>query len=139
MIISQKIRIKIFKMSLKKIACEDLKAFERRLTEIIAHSQPQAIRWRVVLAVVSVCVAVGAWHWLRDPNTATVSFIESLWFHPLFSLSCICLVGVFLGGIHRRVVAPTILANRTRNILTDFNMDCEDEGKIILKSWPTIH
>jgi len=125
-------------MSLKKIACEDLKAFERRLTEIITYSQPTALRWRVVLVVVSVCVAVGAWHWLRDPNTATVTFIESLWSHPLFSLSCLCLVAVFLGGIHRRVVAPSILANRTRNILADFNMDCEDEGKLILKSWPAI-
>ena len=33
--------------SLEQVACDDLKAFERRLTEIIASSHPTAIRWLV--------------------------------------------------------------------------------------------
>ena len=48
-----------------KVACEDLKAFERRLTEIIASTTPTTLRWRLLLAVVSVCVAVGAVYWLQ--------------------------------------------------------------------------
>lgn len=123
-------------MSLEQIACEDLKAFERRLTEIIAFSQPTALRWRFVLLVVSVCVAIGACSWLGDPQTAEVPFMTSLWLHPWFSLSSVCMIGVFLAGIHRRVVAPSILVNRTREVLFDFSMDCDDAGKLILKPRP---
>ena len=60
--------------SVEQVACEDLKAFERRLTEIISSAQPSAIRWRLVLVIASVCVAVGAVYWLGDPKTAEVSF-----------------------------------------------------------------
>ncbi|KAG8144105.1 hypothetical protein E2320_001225, partial [Naja naja] len=48
---------------------EDLKAFERRLTEYIACLQPATGRWRIILIVVSVCTATGAWNWLIDPET----------------------------------------------------------------------
>ena len=60
--------------TVEQVACEDLKAFERRLTEIISSAQPSAIRWRIVLIVASICVAVGAVYWLGDPKTAEVSF-----------------------------------------------------------------
>ena len=33
-------------MSLEQVACEDLKAFERRLTEIISSAHPSAIRYK---------------------------------------------------------------------------------------------
>ncbi|OBS67254.1 hypothetical protein A6R68_04211 [Neotoma lepida] len=48
---------------------EDLKAFERRLTEYIHCLQPATGRWRMLLIVVSVCTATGAWNWLIDPET----------------------------------------------------------------------
>ena len=32
-------------LSAEQVACEDLKAFERRLTEVIASSHPTALRW----------------------------------------------------------------------------------------------
>lgn len=123
-------------LSLEQVACEDLKAFERRLTEIIASSQPTALRWRIVLTAVSIFVAIGAFYWLRDPLTAEVSFMSSLLLHPLFSLSSIAMVLLFLIGIHRRVIAPSILVNRTREVLFDFSMDCDDSGKLILKPRP---
>jgi len=89
-------------MSLEQVACEDLKAFERRLTEIISSSQPAATRWRVALLLASVCVAVGAFSWLGDPATAEVSFVLSLRNHPFFSASVLALFLLFLWGIHRR-------------------------------------
>lgn len=122
--------------SLEQVACEDLKAFERRLTEVIASSHPTALRWRIVLAVVSSFVAIGAFYWLRDPLTAEVSFVSSLVHHPLFSLSSITMILLFLIGVHRRVVAPSILVSRTREVLFDFSMDCDDYGKLILKPRP---
>ncbi|XP_030313746.1 nuclear envelope phosphatase-regulatory subunit 1 isoform X2 [Calypte anna] len=133
---------------------EDLKAFERRLTEYIACLQPATGRWRnficiqnfrlhrkhselpnvqwklqgfmVILIVVSVCTATGAWNWLIDPETQKVSFFTSLWNHPFFTISCITLIGLFFAGIHKRVVAPSIIAARCRTVLAEYNMSCDD-------------
>ncbi|XP_053127009.1 nuclear envelope phosphatase-regulatory subunit 1 isoform X2 [Hemicordylus capensis] len=105
---------------------EDLKAFERRLTEYIACLQPATGRWRIILIVVSVCTATGAWNWLIDPETQKVSFFTSLWNHPFFTISCITLIGLFFAGIHKRVVAPSIIAARCRTVLAEYNMSCDD-------------
>ncbi|CAN0366357.1 nuclear envelope phosphatase-regulatory subunit 1 isoform X2 [Petromyzon marinus] len=115
---------------------EDLKAFERRLTEIISCLQPATGRWRMVLIVVSVCTATGAWNWITDPETQQVAFLVSLWNHSFFTVSCIVLIGLFLAGIHKRVVAPSIIAERCRTVLAEYNMSCDDTGKLILKPRP---
>uniref|UniRef100_A0A673MR49 Nuclear envelope phosphatase-regulatory subunit 1 n=1 Tax=Sinocyclocheilus rhinocerous TaxID=307959 RepID=A0A673MR49_9TELE len=83
-------------------------AFERRLTEYVSCLQPATGRWRMILIVVSVCTATGAWNWLIDPDTQKVSFLSSLWNHPFFTISCVTLIGLFFAGIHKRVVAPSI-------------------------------
>ncbi|KAL3859734.1 hypothetical protein ACJMK2_009932 [Sinanodonta woodiana] len=116
---------------------EDLKAFERRLTEVIDKLQPAARVWRIVLIFISVCTSVGAWSWLWDPETSKTAFTQSLLNHPFFTLSCFILLLLFLCGIHRRVVAPSIIASRCRQVLADYNMSCDDTGKLILKPRPT--
>lgn len=116
---------------------EDLKAFERRLTEVIDKLQPTARIWRLLLILVSVLTAVGAWTWLWDPQTTQVPLSHSLLNHPFFAISCIVLIILFLFGIHKRVVAPSIIASRCRQVLADYNMSCDDTGKLILKPRPT--
>ncbi|XP_075693629.1 nuclear envelope phosphatase-regulatory subunit 1 isoform X2 [Rhinoderma darwinii] len=116
----------------------DLKAFERRLTEYVSCLQPATGRWRMILIVVSVCTATGAWNWLIDPETQKVSFFTSLWNHPFFTISCITLIGLFFAGIHKRVVAPSIIAARCRTVLAEYNMSCDDTGKLILKPRPHV-
>ncbi|KAK3597579.1 hypothetical protein CHS0354_018174 [Potamilus streckersoni] len=116
---------------------EDLKAFERRLTEVIDKLQPAARVWRILLIFITVCTSVGAWSWLWDPETSKTSFTQSLLNHPFFTLSCFILLLLFLCGIHRRVVAPSIIASRCRQVLADYNMSCDDTGKLILKPRPT--
>ncbi|XP_061378235.1 nuclear envelope phosphatase-regulatory subunit 1 isoform X1 [Danaus plexippus] len=127
-------------MSLEQTACDailtDLKAFERRLTEVIACLQPATMRWRIVLAVVSVCTAIAAWHWLTDPLTPVVSLTQSLWNHPFFAFTSTFLVLLFMTGVHRKVIAPSIITARTRSVLNDFNMSCDETGKLILKPRP---
>ncbi|XP_075224660.1 CTD nuclear envelope phosphatase 1 regulatory subunit 2 isoform X2 [Lycorma delicatula] len=125
-------------MSLEQTACEDLKAFERRLTEVIACLRPSTIRWRILLFAISICTAVGAWYWLRDPNTSAVSFTQSLCNHPFFTISSLILLFLFIIGIHKRVIAPSIITGRTRVVLSDFNMSCDETGKLILKPRPTL-
>ncbi|CAM4525340.1 unnamed protein product [Leuciscus chuanchicus] len=118
--------------------CRNLKAFERRLTEYVSCLQPATGRWRMILIVVSVCTATGAWNWLIDPDTQKVSFFSSLWNHPFFTISCVTLIGLFFAGIHKRVVAPSIIAARCRTVLAEYNMSCDDTGKLILKPRPHI-
>ncbi|XP_075162331.1 CTD nuclear envelope phosphatase 1 regulatory subunit 2 isoform X1 [Haematobia irritans] len=139
-------------------ACEDLKAFERRLTEVVSSYKPSTVRWRsknydpspkynnhicfffiidaVVLAVISLCTAIGAWYWLRDPRTSVVPLTESLLIHPVFTFATLTLIVLFLFGIHKLVCAPQIITNRMRQVLSDFNMSCDDTGKLILKPRP---
>ncbi|ENN78404.1 nuclear envelope phosphatase-regulatory subunit 1 isoform X2 [Dendroctonus ponderosae] len=124
-------------MSVEQTACEDLKAFERRLTEVIACLHPSTTRWRIVLAVISVCVATGGSQWIFDPETRIVSLSQSLTNHPFFILSTVILVIILLLGVHKRVIAGSIITSRTREVLRDFNMSCDDTGKLILRPRPT--
>ncbi|KOC61062.1 Nuclear envelope phosphatase-regulatory subunit 1 [Habropoda laboriosa] len=126
-------------MSLDQTVCEDLKAFERRLTEVIASLQPATLRWRMLLGFISICTAIGAWHWLTDPNTPAVSFTQSLCNHPFFAIASIILVILFMMGVHRRVIAPSIITQRARSVLGNFNMSCDDTGKLILKPTRSRH
>jgi hypothetical protein len=77
---------------MEQVACEDLKAFERRLTEIIASAAPSALRWRFILLISSLSVAIGAFYWISDPATAEVPFLVSLSNHTFFSISTIILL-----------------------------------------------
>ncbi|XP_073081600.1 nuclear envelope phosphatase-regulatory subunit 1 isoform X1 [Manis javanica] len=72
----------------------------------------------------------------RAPHN--VSFFTSLWNHPFFTISCITLIGLFFAGIHKRVVAPSIIAARCRTVLAEYNMSCDDTGKLILKPRPHV-
>ncbi|CAH0546242.1 unnamed protein product [Brassicogethes aeneus] len=128
-------------MSLEQTACEDiiadLKAFERRLTEVIACLHPSTTRWRIVLVTVSICVATGASQWILDPETRIVSLSQSLINHPFFILSTLILILILFLGVHKRVIAASIITSRTREVLSDFNMSCDDTGKLILKPRPS--
>jgi len=123
------------KMSLEQT--EDLKAFERRLTEVITQLHPVALKWRIFLLIVLAFTLGTAWNWLCDPETTSVSLLQSLLNHPLFTLSCLTMLILFLLGIHKRVIAPSIIASRCRYVLADYNMSCDDTGKLILKPRPT--
>ncbi|KXJ18490.1 nuclear envelope phosphatase-regulatory subunit 1 [Exaiptasia diaphana] len=115
---------------------EDLKAFERRLTEYLTSLSTTTTRWRVILAVSSAVVFLGAWGLIID-DVQHGSFLMSLWYHKLFTLSCFNLLVLILFGIHRRVVAPNIILSRTRLVLQDYNMSCDEKGRLILKARPS--
>jgi hypothetical protein len=86
----------------------DLKAFERRLMEIVSHQRPATRRWRVILAVSSLMTSASAFYWLNDPMTAHISLVDSLFSHYLFTINCIILITLFAMGIHKRVVATSM-------------------------------
>lgn len=112
---------------------DDLKAFERRLTEIIACYRPQTKKWRILLLIISLTTSVTAFQWLTDPITQKVTFVESLHNHLFFTFSCTILIILFIFGIHRKVVAPAIIVSRIKLVLENFNMSCDHNGRLILK------
>ncbi|RWS31659.1 transmembrane protein-like protein [Leptotrombidium deliense] len=124
-------------MSSEQTACEDLKAFERRLNEVVTFLQPQTKKWRLVLAISAIFTAIGAFQWLWDPLTSQVAFVQSLLNHLFFTVNCVILLVLFFLGIHKRVVAPQIIISRVRQVLSDFNMSCDDNGRLILRPRPT--
>ncbi|KAK7499004.1 hypothetical protein BaRGS_00009813 [Batillaria attramentaria] len=72
----------------------------------------------------------------QDINITMVTFTQSLVYHPVFAISCVVLLLLFLFGIHKRVVAPSIIASRCRHVLAEYNMSCDETGKLILKPRP---
>ncbi|CRL05266.1 CLUMA_CG018084, isoform A [Clunio marinus] len=123
-------------MSLEPSTCEDLKAFERRLTEVLACLQPNCLRWRIVLCIVTIISGVSAFFWLSDPQTSVLPFFDSLLNHYIFTTSALTLITLFCYGIHKLVISPQIIISRTRNVLSEFNLSCDEAGKIILRSRP---
>ncbi|CAI4225742.1 unnamed protein product [Auanema sp. JU1783] len=131
-------------------ACEDLRFFERRLTEVISNMGPACTRWRgnpldtfaylrlvilvAVLLIISLSSVLTSYSWLTDPRLGTVSLWESLQNHPVFTISVPLLFILFsVFGIHRRVVAPSIIAGRCREALSYFSLSCNDNGKLIVR------
>ncbi|GMT27200.1 hypothetical protein PFISCL1PPCAC_18497, partial [Pristionchus fissidentatus] len=123
-------------------ACEDLKFFERRLTEVIGHMQPRATKWRIVLLVISLTTLLSSYQWIVDPTLRTVAFhsllnmpfLDSMSNHKVFSIALPSLLFMFaVLGIHRRVFAPSIIAARCREALSAFSLSCDENGKLIVK------
>uniref|UniRef100_A0A2K6WN85 Transmembrane protein 188 n=1 Tax=Onchocerca volvulus TaxID=6282 RepID=A0A2K6WN85_ONCVO len=95
-------------------ACEDLRYFERRLTEVIQSMQPAATRWRLVLLIAFGCTLWSAYFWLKDPSIRSITLVESLQNHLVFSACLPSLLFLFgFIGIHNRAVAPSILPQRS--------------------------
>ncbi|MCP9257856.1 BMA-SPO-7, isoform b [Dirofilaria immitis] len=92
-------------------ACEDLRYFERRLTEVIQSMQPAAtsgVTSRIWMYVMErLLLAEGS-------SIRTVTLVESLQNHLVFSACVPSLLFLFgFVGIHNRAVAPSILPQRS--------------------------
>nr|CAH7766372.1 unnamed protein product [Callosobruchus chinensis] len=51
--------------------------------------------------------------WILDPETRVVSLSHSLSNHPFFILSTTILITILLLGVHKRVIAASIITSRT--------------------------
>ncbi|XP_065065250.1 nuclear envelope phosphatase-regulatory subunit 1-like [Rhopilema esculentum] len=120
-------------MPSQQVQAEDLKAFERRVVEYVSSLGPQANRWRILLALTSVCIAIGSFGWAMDEKTVKISFLESLMIHKFFTISCISLIILIIFGAHKRIRAPQLILARVQLTLQDFNMSCDERGRLILK------
>lgn len=112
---------------------EDLKAFERRLAEILACYQVPTKRWRIILLISTLTTVIAFAQWRYDMEVEKLSILESLHNHLFFSFNCIIIISLFMIGIHKKVVAPTIIVSRIKSVLENFNMSCDHNGRLILK------
>lgn len=119
------------------VASDDLKAFERRLIEIISHYEPAAKRWRIILMTFIVAASITTYNFISDPKLSEVSISESLATHKYFSLNLAILSLLILSGVHQRIIGPKIIASRIKKVLKNYNMSCDQTGKLIMKR-PTI-
>ncbi|CAI5438153.1 unnamed protein product [Caenorhabditis angaria] len=118
-------------------ACEDLKFFEKRLTEVINYMGPTCTRWRISVAIVVVAVVIGVTgtKWMTNTEVETMTLSHFLLTAHLDFTVCIVVAVLLFGvfGVHRRVVAPTIIARRCRDALSPFSLSCDHNGKLIVK------
>uniref|UniRef100_A0A1I7Y5S7 Transmembrane protein 188 n=1 Tax=Steinernema glaseri TaxID=37863 RepID=A0A1I7Y5S7_9BILA len=125
-------------------SCDDLKFFERRLTEVMEHMQPTASKWRcfflfVILSTFFAVIYLG-YLCFSDPNITMISFYELLEAQKLCTVGVAGMVLVItILGVHKRVVAPRIIVDRVKTVLVDFCLSCDEEGKLIIKPTPRPH
>ncbi len=131
---------------------DDLKAFERRMIEIVSSLQPSIWRWRVILFILVVVTLITFYALITDDSSTKSSpvnkssdnsFLSSLYSHLFrkqiyFSISFSLLIFAFLFGIHRKMFSSSIIIARFRYILSDYNMSCDSDGRLILKPRPTL-
>ena len=129
---------------------DDLKAFERRMIEIVSSLHPSIWRWRVILAVLIFVTVVTFYLLMTDDSSSTrvqlaetnKSYFSSIYSNLFgkriyFFVSLCCLISAFVFGIHRKMFASSIIIARFRYILGDYNMSCDSDGRLILKPRPT--
>ncbi|EGT33413.1 hypothetical protein CAEBREN_06604 [Caenorhabditis brenneri] len=118
-------------------ACEDLKFFEKRLTEVITYMGPSCTRWRFTIVIFAVIVGVTASKYLSSEKWEffQVPLLDLLISTHLDFTVCVIAGLLLFGvlGVHRRIVAPTIVSRRCREALSPFNLSCDHNGKVFLR------
>ena len=126
----------------------DLKAFERRMIEIISSLQPITWRWRITLFILVLFTLATFYNLITDIlftlslSTSTSSVDTTSIANDMntnqsyfsakeisFSISFCLLLFAFFYGIHRKIFTSSIIISRFRSILADYNMSCDINGR----------
>ncbi|KAK0424689.1 hypothetical protein QR680_008792 [Steinernema hermaphroditum] len=119
---------------------DDLKFFERRLTEVMEHMQPTASFFLLVILSIFFAIIYLGYLCFSDPSTPMISFYELLEAQKLCTIGVAVIVLIMtILGVHKRVVAPRIIVDRIKTVLVDFCLSCDEEGKLIIKPTPRPH
>lgn len=143
---------------------DDLKAFERRMIEIVSSLQPSIWRWRLILFTLVSLTLITFYALITDLTLPfSLSSIFSINGSPMskemqndvpyvsrilsyllrketfFSLSFGLLIFAFLFGIHRKMFASSIIIARFRHVLADYNMSCDADGRLVIRPRPPVY
>ena len=70
---------------------------------------------------------------ISNPDSLEFKFYKSTNISSNEIFSSIFLVLLFVFGVHKRVVAPSILVQRLRYVLTDFGLSITESGSLVIK------
>lgn len=108
------------------------------MREIINGLYPKALKWRIILFFAALFFLTSSYLWLFDPVTYEFGFFTSLQKHPELVVSFFILIIVLFMGAHKKVVLPNVIAHRSRLMLAEYNMSCDNSGKLILRPKPNM-
>lgn len=143
---------------------DDLKAFERRMLEIVSYSmQRPRWCWRIILIILGLITLATSYGFIKDilfswsMSTSSVTelstkneinneklnlsrvlsnlFRKNICF--FFSLGSLLFALLF--GMHRKRLESSTIIARFRYILYDYNMSCDLYGRLIIKPRPATH
>ncbi|KAL3317610.1 Nuclear envelope phosphatase-regulatory subunit 1 [Cichlidogyrus casuarinus] len=115
---------------------EDLKAFERRLREIVTGLNRQEKFWRIGVSLVLILWLFCLYFWLSDPSFPLEPFSVSLYNHPQFSFISLLLFFIIMAGGFRKMNLTSIVLERLVTVLDEYNMGCDKFGRLKLRPRP---
>lgn len=115
---------------------EDLKAFEQRLIECVSHSKTRTKKWKALFMVMMSWLVFSLCLWWVD-DTEYSGYVEMMKGNKNLTLSCMVSFLLYLFGILDKCNASRIITSRCRRVLVDYNMSCDEQGKLILKRKPS--
>jgi len=98
--------------------------------------KPKALMWRWIFFIISVFAAYGAFQWVSDPVTFDVPFTTSLYNHMFFTTTFAAFIFLMSYGILHKMFSSGRILERVRAVLSDFNMSCDENGRLILNPRP---
>ncbi|XP_034665353.1 uncharacterized protein LOC117899453 [Drosophila subobscura] len=101
---------------------EDLKAFERRLGEIVSSRRQTAQYWRPIVLGEIVCSVICALFLLDNPHN--ISYLSMM-------LLLALLVPIFYGI---KLLEKKIILGRYRMVLNEYALDVSEDGKLIIQN-----
>lgn len=113
-------------------SAEDLRAFERRLGEMVASEKPSKCRGGLLMGAIVTCTAVGSCHWLEEARESKSLIFRALASQGAFVISMASLVLLLIFGFKRVSRKDLPILRNMRSILSIFRMQCDDDGHLIL-------
>ena len=112
----------------------DLQAFERRITKAVQYLEPKSYRWRILLTLSVLFVLVSGYSFITNIQLGSdFSVIMALYENKIFGLALVFLGLLVVTGAHKRANTSAIVLARNRLVLLEYNLSCNDKGKLIIK------
>ncbi|KAH8306852.1 hypothetical protein KR018_008063, partial [Drosophila ironensis] len=111
---------------------EDMEAFERRLSEMVAAQRPSKYHGPILAGAIVVCTAMGACYWLEDVHAGKSLVLRTLSSNGAFAGSLATLGLLLLLGFRHITRKDPAVLRQTRSVLPTFRLTCHDDGRLIL-------
>lgn len=112
----------------------DLRSFERRITKAVQYLEPKSYRWRILLLVSVMFVLLSGYSFITNIQLdKNFSVLSALYENKVFAVALFFLGLLVITGAHKRANTSAIILARNRQVLLEYNLSCNDKGKLIIK------